>query len=321
VQSKGEKLYTENDMNEELPVTEFFNRVQDVSRVADRFDASGTACNNGAISLSYVQERLWILEHLGRYAPPNYSRGFLIEGDFQREAVVSALREIVRRHRVLRTNIWAVEGKLTARVREEFEIQVPKINLSMYRKDERWRELTAIMDEESQRSFDLSTDIVLRSLVVTLSAREHILLTTFHRSVFDDQTSRLFLQEFASLYDARIRRQHSRITTPQLQYSDYALWQRNRVESGALDEHVNFWKDKLAGPLPTLDLPVDRNRPAVQTFKGLTSTFDPGALLTDKIRTFCTDRKVSVPCFLLSVFYLLLNRYTGQDDLIIGIPA
>jgi amino acid adenylation domain-containing protein len=292
-----------------------------VSRVVDRFDTSGTACNNGEISLSYVQERLWILEHLGRYAPPNYSRGFLIKGDFQREALIFALREIVQRHKVLRTNICAVEGKLTAHVREEFEIQVPRINLAMYRKDESWRELTAIMDEESQRSFDLSTDIMLRSLVVALSAREHVLLATFHRSVFDYQTSRLFLQDFASLYDARIRRQHSRITTPQLQYSDYALWQRNRIESGALNEQVNFWKDKLAGPLPTLDLPVDRNRPAVQTFKGLTSTFDPGALLTDEIRTFCSDRKVSVSCFLLSVFYLLLNRYTGQDDLIVGIPS
>src|SRR3954454_19775872 len=213
---------------------------------------------------TFAQQRLWFLEQLQpggtSYLIPWYLR---IEGTLNVPMLEKSLNEIVQRHEILRTTFrW--EGDIAVQVVEPHCFSLPVLNLSgLDRPEERAEELARA---EARIPLDLERGPLFRAQLLRVSPQLHVLLLTMHHIMFDGWSRRILIQELSTLYEAFCAGRPSTLPAPDLQYADYAVWQRKRLQGATLERQLSYWRNELAAVPASLDLPFDRPRPAVQTF-------------------------------------------------------
>ena len=173
---------------------------------------------------------------------------------------------------------------------------------------------------EAKRPFDLTTGPLARGTVLRLGDDDHVVLFSVHHVVSDGWSSGLFLQEISALYSDFAVGRPSPLAEPALQYADYALWQRDWLEGGALDAQLSYWKDRLAGAPELLELPTDRPRPAIQSFSGASEPVVFSEEASAALVALSRREGATLFMTLLAAFQTLLHRYAGQTDVLIGTP-
>ncbi len=271
--------------------------------------------------LSFSQTRMWLLDRL-KPGDPLYNRpsNIQISGQLKVSALEKSLHEIIRRHEILRTSFEAEMGKPVQKIAPHLRLTLPVVDLSNLRSPKKDQELERLTKTEANRPFDLAQLPLIRASLLKLDSQEHILLLTMHHIIFDAWSMGVLLRELATLYKSFSNNQSSPLSELPIQYADFSHWQRERLQGELLDSQLNYWKGKLAGDLPVLKLPTDRSRTSVQT-----NRLDQEHLLLPKdlsesLLALSQQERVTLYMTLLTVFKILLYRYTGQEDLIVGSP-
>ncbi|HEY6323838.1 MAG TPA: condensation domain-containing protein, partial [Thermoanaerobaculia bacterium] len=273
------------------------------------------------LPLSFAQERLWFLDQLHPgSAAYNIPAAVLLRGDLQPAALAQACREVVRRHSVLRARF--LSGGEPAQVIAEIPppAPLPCLDLSALPEGPRHTEQLRLVAAAAARPFDLETGPLVRSALLRLQAAEHVVLLTVHHIVSDGWSMGLLIRELAALYAAFAQRQPSPLPALAIQYTDFARWQRAWLSGAVLDRQLAYWRQVLTG-VPIVQLPTDRPRPAVESFRGaergLLVDGAAGAPLLELGQRLGATPFMS----LLAVFAVLLSRLSGQLDVAVGTPS
>ncbi|MET0646190.1 MAG: amino acid adenylation domain-containing protein [Pyrinomonadaceae bacterium] len=269
--------------------------------------------------LSFAQQRLWFIDQLERgssfYNTPVAVR---LSGVLQQEVLERTLSEIVRRHETLRTHFAEVDGKPVQIISPAAPLPLPVTDLSGLAEAEREAAAARLASEEAAIPFDLGTGPLIRARLLRLSAEEHVVLLTMHHIVTDGWSIGVFIKEVAALYEAYTRGRTSPLAELEFQYADYAAWQRGWLQGEALEAQLGYWREQLGGRLPVLELPTDRPRPAVQSFRGARCTLRLSPQLVESLTSHGRREGVTLFMTLLAAFQTLLHRYTQQDDVLVG---
>jgi amino acid adenylation domain-containing protein/non-ribosomal peptide synthase protein (TIGR01720 family) len=270
--------------------------------------------------LSYAQQRLWFMDQLSP-GNPFYNVPAAVRLGFQVQPALleRCLNEIVRRHEVLRTAIVTVDGQPMQRIVPAAELRVEVVDLSGLASGEREAEAQRLAGEAARRPFDLAQAPLLRAGLLRLGASEWVLLLATHHIVSDGWSMGVLFEELTALYGALAAGRPAALPELPVQYADFAVWQREWLSGAVLEEQLGYWRGRLAD-LPALQLPIDRPRPAVQSYRGACHRFAVPAALQAALRALARERGVTLFMLLLAAFDVLLARYTGQDDLVIGTP-
>jgi amino acid adenylation domain-containing protein len=284
----------------------------------ERIAARTTA---GPAPLSFVQERLWFFDQLVPGCPAyNSIRALRLTGPLNISGLQRSLDALVERQEALRTTFPVVDGYPAQVVNPAAAVSLPIHDLSALRADERAAALRAQMVEEARRPFDLANDLLLRASLVRLDAQEHVLMLVTHHIVFDAWSGGVVLRELTALYDGFAVGQPVRLTDLPIQYADYAIWQRERLDGMRLAAHLEYWKQQYADGLPVLQLPTDRPRPAVQTFTGARRSVRLPVALLAELKALSRREGATLFMTLLAAFKALLARYSGQEQIVVGSP-
>lgn len=270
----------------------------------------------GPAPLSFGQERQWFLEQMKPNSPPNIARAIRMIGRLDTRLLQQTLDAIVARHEILRTTFGEVNGQGVQLVNESRPVSLSVLDLTSWAAPEREAEIAWLLNEESQRSFNLSEDLLLRASLIRMGPQDQVLSLTAHRIAFDNASLILFLDEFARLYDS-LADGEPRLPDLPVQYSDFAQWERSPNISLLFEEQVSYWKDKLKD-LRISELPTDRPRPAVQTFCGGRRTSEIANSLYSDLRMVARREGVTVDLLLLAVLNALIHFYTGSEDIVVG---
>ena len=273
------------------------------------------------IPLSYSQQRLWFLDQLEPNSPfYNIPTALRFQGNLNISVLEQSLNTVLERHETLRTTFESVDGKPFQRIAERLDLPINKIDLTALSAVEREQEVRRLATSEAQRPFDLSEGPLFRVTVIHLADQEHIILFTMHHIISDGWSVTVLVQEVATLYSTMVAGEPSPLPELAIQYADYAHWQRNWLQGPVMEKLLSYWKEQLAGTPPVLELPTDRSRPAVQSFKGATLQRLFPASLVENIRKLSREEGTTLFMTLLAAFQTLLYRYSGQDDICVGTP-
>src|SRR5215213_3103607 len=271
----------------------------------------------GNHELSFAQRRLWFLD---QFAPGNAAynipAAFRLEGKLDIPVLERSFNEIVKRHSILRTIFTTDESKPVQVILPSLTIELPVINLQDF--DNRDAQVQKLMSEESLRAFDLKCGPLLRICLLRLNPEEHILLLTMHHIVADGWSLNVFLRELSALYEAGVKHETAPLSELAIQYSDFASWERERLQGNLLDDQLAYWKNKLNGLPPALPLPCDFPRPATQSFQGARYEFSFSSKLTESLKALGRQEDCTLFMTLLAAFQTLLFRYTSQADIPVG---
>ncbi len=274
---------------------------------------------SGPLPLSFAQQRLWFIDQLEAGSPfYNSPAAVRLTGALDLTALGRTFTEVVRRHEVLRTHFAVAGGEPVQVIAEVDEVRVPVTDLSQMGGSERVAEVERLAREEAQRPFDLSRGPMLRVSVLRLGEGEHIVLLTLHHIVSDAWSMGVLVREVAALYRAYSQGEPSPLAELPVQYADYAAWQREWLTGDVLESQLSYWRGQLGGGLPVLELPTDHPRPSVQSYRGGQLSFTVGEEVTEKLKALSRREGATLFMTLLGAFQLLLMRYSGQEDVIVG---
>jgi len=274
------------------------------------------------LPLSFAQQRLWFLSQLDPQNPVyNQPVAIRLVGRLDKAALERALGEIIRRHEALRANFQSVAGRPVQVIRPAGEFTLPVIDLRGMPEDEREEAARRLLAEESVRVFDLARDPLIRAGLIRVKDDEHVALFTLHHIISDGWSVGVLVRELSALYEASLKGEALRLDELPIQYADFAYWQREFLRGEALDSKLAYWKKRLDGLRPTLELPFDRPRPAAQSFRGAQYMFLLSERLTADLKTLSNREHVTPFMTLLAAFSLLLHRYTGEADIAVGTPV
>jgi len=271
--------------------------------------------------LSFAQEQLWFMDRL---APGNavYNVADIIDfhGEYNAEAMRRAIQELARRHETLRTQFSHDGGQPMQVILPELDVPLAELDLRSLPEPERAREWNRVVRDMGRQPFDLSRAPLLRFTMVHLSPREHRLLLTIHHILTDEWSMELLHLELQRLYEAFSAGRPSRLPELPVQYADFACWQREWLRGATLENLTSYWKEELSGAPTILELPTDKPRPAVQSFRGATEKFQLSGKLLSELKTLAREQQATLFMILEAAFVALLHRYTGQDDIVVGTP-
>ena len=274
---------------------------------------------DGELPLSPAQTGLWLLDQLEPgSAAYNIPVRHDLKGNLDLGAFEWSLSEIVRRHEVLRTYYLRVDGRPVQKIAPPELFRIPIVDLQGLSEAAREQEVARLASAEAGQPFDLGKAPLIRARLLKLGQDEHVLLLNFHHIAFDGWSYGVFEKELAVLYDAFLQGQASPLPELPLQYVDFAAWQRQRLQGETLREQLDYWQKKLSGTLPVLELPTDRPRPAVQTYNGSISCSVLSKKLTESLKILSQREGVTLFATLLGAFKVLVQRYTGQEDMLVG---
>lgn len=276
---------------------------------------------NDVFPASFAQQRLWFLDQLEPGSPfYNIPQAISIQGDLNVEALRLTFEEIVRRHEALRTTFSVVDGSPIQVIAKSLKLSLPVIDLTSLTDSDRDVEYARLAAEEAQKPFDLIRGPLVRALLLALSAENHVLLLTIHHIVSDGWSMGVLFRELGLIYEAFAAGKPSPLPELRIQYADYASWQREFLHEDALRTQLDYWRTQLADAPPTLELPKDGQRPAIQRFRGAKVVHHLPLTLTEGLKQLSVNERVTLFMTLLAAFKVLLWRYTNQDDIIVGSP-
>jgi amino acid adenylation domain-containing protein len=274
------------------------------------------------LPLSFAQQRLWLLDRLEPGSPVyNLPLSYLVHGPLDPASLERTLGEVARRHEILRTT-FAVAGSGEPRL-----VVAPSDLFSLLRVDlaglpppARAGEAERLTAEEAWRPFDLATGPLFRAALIVTGATEHRFLMAMHHVVTDGWSINVLLGELSVLYQAFAAGLPSPLPELAVQYADFAVWQRRWLEGPVLEAQLAYWRRQLAGAPEALEVPTDRPRPAVETSRGATLSTPLPPVLAAGVRTLSRRQGATLFMVLLSGFAALLERTTGEPDLLLGSP-
>jgi amino acid adenylation domain-containing protein/non-ribosomal peptide synthase protein (TIGR01720 family) len=276
---------------------------------------------DGALPLSYAQQRLWFLEQLEpSRAVYNLPLAWRLIGNLNVFALERSLGEMVRRHEILRTTFPSVDGHPMQVIAPVLALPLPVVDLQALPATEREAAVERLATEEARRPFDLACGPLVRTTLLRLSHEDHVLLLTLHHIIFDGWSAEVFWRELATFYTAICTGQPLSLPVLLLQYADFAVRQRQWLQGEVLEAQLAYWRQRLGDTLPVLDLPTDRPRPPVQTFQGARQSLMLPASFTAALKALSQRQGVTLFMTVVAAFQTLLCRYTGQTDLVVGTP-
>jgi len=275
----------------------------------------------GQMPLSFAQQRLWFLDQL---EPGNSFYNIFDTLSFDEPTDVPALEqslnEIVRRHEVLRTTFTIVDGQPVQMIAPSLRLPLEVIDLSHLSQLERETEAARLSSEESRRPFDLSSGPLVRATLLRFETEESMLLLTMHHITSDAWSLDVLSRELRALYAAFHEGSPSPLPELPIQYADFAVWQREWLQGEVLESQLSYWKKQLSGAPSALELPTDRPRPLVPTYRGASQSRAIPEDVAASLKALSQREGVTLFMTLLAAFNILLHRYTHQDDVVLGSP-
>jgi amino acid adenylation domain-containing protein len=316
----------------ELPLRVFFESTT-VAGLAERIEMArrtergllappiAPVARDGELPLSFAQQRLWFLN---QFEPDSRAYNSLaavrLGGSLDVAVLERGINEIIRRHEALRTTFATVNDRPVQVVAPALSVPLPVVDLEALSEVQQQAEMQRLAVEEAQWPFDLAHGPLVRTTVLRLGEREHVLLVMTHHVASDGWSVGVFMGEIVTLYEAFSAGRPSPLPGLPVQYADFAVWQRQWLQGEVLEAQFAYWKGQLGGEAPVLELPTDRPRPPVQTFNGAIEPFVLPPILTKSLRALSQQEKVTLFMTLLAAFDTLLQCYTGEDDIVVGTP-
>ncbi len=276
--------------------------------------------NSGDYQLSFAQERLWFLDQLSPgNAFYNISSAQRIPFAVNHSALERALSALVKRHGALRTIFPVVQGEPVQRVLPPGPVTCALIDLGSVPAPVRGAELQRVAGEAAQQSFDLAAGPLFRATLVRLGPFESAFLFAVHHIIADSASMDIVFRELGTLYSDEAAGRRSSLPDDPLQYADFAVWQRDWLKGERLASELAYWEQQLKNP-GTLNLPTDRPRSAVQTHRGASVNVRIPSDAKRSLYALARESSATPFMLLLTAFYVLLQRYSQQDDLAVGVP-
>jgi len=270
--------------------------------------------------LSFGQQQMWLLAQLIGDIPV-YTECVTIHlpGPLDGAILERSFNEILKRHEAWRTSFPVIDGQPVQKIHPQLTISLPVVDLRHLPETEREAEAIRMMEEDAKQPFDLVNGPLLHPTLVRLGDEDHRLFLTLHHIIFDGHSLyQVFLPELRTLYEAFLMGHCSPLAELSIQYADFALWQRNSLQGEVLEEQLAYWKKQLAGVPEGIALPTDRPRPSVPTYRGEMLPFALSRQLTDALKALGRREEVTLYMVLVASFQTMLYRYTGQDDILLG---
>ena len=273
------------------------------------------------VPCSLAQRRLWFIEQMEGGKPVYYIRCQLrLRGDLNETALRCALDGIVARHELLRSRFVAVDGSPWLEVSAEGSLPYEVVDLSQLDGGERGAVLDELLTQEGYRRFDLANGPLARGSLVRLNLDENLLVLTVHHIVSDGWSRGVMFSELAELYTAQIEHRSPDLPLLEIQYSDYAQWQIDRLEGEKLERQIGYWRRTLQDAQTQLELPSDRPRPPVQSYRGAHVAVRLDESLSTRLRDLARSHEMTLFMILHAGWTILLSRLSGQDDIVSGTP-
>ncbi|MEG4104999.1 amino acid adenylation domain-containing protein [Microcoleus sp. S13_C5] len=275
---------------------------------------------DGNLPLSFAQQRLWFLDQLVPNNPfYNVPAALRLTGSLNFAALQQTFNEIVRRHEALRTTLAVVSGQAVQRIAAAFHLAINVVDLRNLPKESRHTEANRLTTEEAQRSFNLSHDLLLRVTLLQLDDAEYLLMLNMHHIVSDGWSIGVLIQELGALYTAFASEKPSPLPALSIQYADFAKWQREWLQGEVLETQLAYWRRQLNG-ISMLNLPADRPRPAIQSYRGKRQFLQLPKQLSEALETLSQREGVTLFMTMLAAFKTLLYHYAQQEDIVVGSP-
>lgn len=271
---------------------------------------------------SGAQQRLWFIDQLeGGSTAYHIPMALRVWGELNQAALQMALNTLIKRHEVLRTGFTKVDGEPAQEIMADASIALKSVDLSSAGPEERDEELARQARDELAAPFDLRAGLLIRGTLFQLSRGESLLLLTMHHIISDGWSVGVLVRELGLLYDAYCAGESDPLSPLPIQYADYVQWQRQWLLQGELHEQLNYWEAHLRGAPALLELPTDRRRPALRSYRGTVAQVALSERLTAQLRTHSRKTGLTLAMSLYAAWAILMSRLSGQDDVVVGMPV
>ena len=271
--------------------------------------------------LSFAQQRLWFLQQMNPQSPVyNMPVASRLLGKLNVKALEQALNEIVQRHEVLRTTFQMVDAQPVQVISPHAALALPLLDLTHLPETARETEAHRVAVENLREPFDLVNGPLMRAVLVRLNVEDHLLLLAMHHIISDGWSISVLVNELAALYNSFSIGAQSTLPNLRIQYADYAQWQRSWLTGEVFEVQLDYWRRRLEGAPPILEVPTNRPRPSVQSFRGSLEHFIVAEDVMRGLRELCKQEGATMFMVLLAAFQTLLHRYAGQDVIVVGTP-
>jgi amino acid adenylation domain-containing protein len=278
--------------------------------------------NADPVPLSFAQQRLWFIDQLdqGNLAY-NHATAVRVRGRLDVPALKQSLNAIVQRHEALRTNFKVVDDQPMQVIVPALTVPFSMIDLREILPAEREAEAQRLANAEARWSFDLMQDPLLRAAVFRLDDLDHVVVLTLHHIIFDGWSISVFVRELTTYYTAFSMGTSPSLPDLPIQYADFAVWQRQQLRDSMLESQLAYWRQQLSGELPVLQLGADQAALGMQSDQGATQQFSLPTSLAEALKTISRHEKATLFMTLLAAFKILLYRYSGEEDILVGTPT
>ncbi|CAG0936134.1 nonribosomal peptide synthetase DhbF [Thermoflexales bacterium] len=297
-----------NELNRERPDT---SSQQSIPKRADA----------NSYPISFAQQRMWFIEQLDPGTSAyNISTAIRLTGPLNIAALELSINRVMERHESLRATFTTVNGTPVQVIHSQLHLTLHVVDWSELAEAEREARIRQAAIEEASSAFDLQQGPLVRATLLRLGAEEYVALLTMHHIVSDGWSLGLLVQEIGAFYEALTNGRPPALAELSIQYSDFAAWQRQWLQGEVLDEQLGYWKKQLSGDLPALELPHDRPRPPLPSFRGALHPIRVPAALVQRLERLNREEGTTLFMVVLAAFQTLLYRYTQQDDILVGSP-
>ena len=270
------------------------------------------------LPLSFAQQRMWFLYQMDSQNPAyNECPAIRLTGNLNIDILEQSLNAIIQRHEILRTTFPMVEGKPIQKIAPFLKVNLLKVEL----KDLPIEKVEEIVAQELQKPFDLTQSPLLRFTLFDLGYEDYILVPVIHHIIIDGWSKGILFKELSSFYQALLSNSTASLPKLPIQYADFAVWQRQWLQGEVLANQLNYWKKQLAAAPPLLELPTDKPRPPIPSFRGSSICFKIDSDVTEKLKSLSQKSGVTLFMTLLATLNTLLFRYSSQKDILVGTPT
>lgn len=277
---------------------------------------------NGNMPVSFAQQSLWLLDRVqSNKTLYNTFKAWKVSGKLDLQIFARSVNEIVRRHEILRTSFHEVDGQAIQAITSSLTIHIPLVDLTAQTTETQGRLLQEWIQAESSTPFRLQETPLLRVRLFHLQADLYVFLLTVHHIIFDGWSAGLFLRELGAFYTAFTNNAPPVISDLPIQYADFAAWQREWLQGEVIEQQLTYWKQHLQGSSYYLEMPTDHPRPLMNSFAGALFLHTLPLSLLEQLKALSSRKHATLFMVLFSAFALLVQRYTGQSDLLIGVPV
>ena len=295
-------------------------KLREKSRTKKKSGSIPVRENKDEYPMSFAQERLWFLHQLNPdSAFYNMPAMVKISGNIDLEILQKSIDKVIERHEILRS-VYKFDGGPKQEILPDAKLKIAKYEIAQLPGSDIKDKIENFAIEEGSKPFDISSELPIRISIISISQEENVLLVTFHHIVADGWSLAVFVNEVISVYKAVIKNEEVNLPPLKIQYTDFAKWQKNKFKRGDFQDQLRYWQKQLKNLNPKLNLPIDKPRPATQSFNGLHKVFYIDKEIQNKLKDFAKEKQTTLFVVLLSAFKALLYRYTNQEDIAVGAP-